>query len=243
MCLSLNTSGRSGIQVTWTAADQTAGTGTRSMGLALQYRVGASGTFTTVSSTTYTSSGSAQSAAQTFSAITLPSACDNQSVVHLRWIYYEIGTTGSRDAISLDEISVSSSALITSAQSGPWNSTTTWVGGVVPTSSQSVIIAASHTVTVDAAVTRNAGTTTTINSTGTLATGFTYTNNGTTTVNGTFQLNSGGWANGSNNFTYGSSPASWLSTAARHMASAIPMFSGPRAAVPPTYRYSRAALR
>ncbi|GEM_PF-2389452 len=72
---------------------------------------------------------------------------------------------------------------ITSAQTGNWNSPSTWVGGVVPVATDSVIIAAGHTVTVN-------GPTSivnlTINSTGVLANGgFALTVTGNLTVNGT----------------------------------------------------------
>ena len=93
---------------------------------------------------------------------------------------------------------------ITSATSGNWADGTTWVGGVVPTSSQNVTIASGHTVTATSAggtITRNSGTTTTV--TGTLETAATYTNDGTTTINGVFQINAGGYANGTNNLIYG----------------------------------------
>jgi hypothetical protein len=111
ICVSLNSTGRTSLLVSWTAADQSATSSLRLMNLTLQYRVGISGVFTTVASTTYTTSSSSQATAQTFSNIALPAACDNQSVVQIRWVYYESASqSGTRDAIRLDDITVSSSA-------------------------------------------------------------------------------------------------------------------------------------
>jgi hypothetical protein len=52
--------------------------------------------------------------------------------------------------LSTGEIVPNFSETITSSTSGNWNSTNTWVGGVVPTSVDNVVIASSHTVTVSA---------------------------------------------------------------------------------------------
>jgi autotransporter-associated beta strand protein len=112
--VSVNSTGRSNLLVTFTAQQLTDGT-TRVNGLRLQYRVGTSGTFTDVSPTQeYLSTLSGTNTASTFTNVALPGACDNQSIVHVRWIYYSNSGSNNRDRIRLDEITVSSSASVSS---------------------------------------------------------------------------------------------------------------------------------
>ncbi|MFH1000530.1 MAG: T9SS type A sorting domain-containing protein [Bacteroidota bacterium] len=114
---------------------------------------------------------------------------------------YWQGSTSAAQTAFFDNVIVKVNA-IPSISTGNWTDGSTWVGGVVPLTSENVVIPSGHTVTIGSSITRNAGTTTTVNTGGILATGAVLTNNGTTTINGTFQINEGGWATGTD-FVYG----------------------------------------
>ncbi len=103
----------------------------RTIGVELQYRVGTSGSWTSVSGTVYshTSSDRSNGNVDNFS-VTLPSGAENNSVVQLRWITWRGSQTGNSSGIAIDNISISGTALQTyyfrSKQSGAWNSASTW---------------------------------------------------------------------------------------------------------------------
>ncbi|RYE12801.1 MAG: hypothetical protein EOP51_30885, partial [Sphingobacteriales bacterium] len=122
--LSLNTTGRSNIQINWTG--RTLGVGARTYGIRLMYRIGTSGLFLdanpTPSNIFYAAGASLGSTAMP--TITLPSAANNTSIVQVLWYSYNEATTtsGTRPTLGLDEISVSSSSSSTNFY---WNGSTT----------------------------------------------------------------------------------------------------------------------
>ncbi|MCK6611890.1 MAG: hypothetical protein L6Q78_12730 [Bacteroidia bacterium] len=130
LVLSLNTSGASGISMAFIAATQRC-ENTRVNEIGLQYRIGTSGTFTNISGSTYqntltptSTSGTTSTRPQVIS-INLPSACENQAVVQLRWVVRDVSGSGNRPSFSIDSIvvGVSSSPSI-SAGSAPSGFTT-----------------------------------------------------------------------------------------------------------------------
>ncbi len=103
--VAINTTGMTDIEVSWicrTIKNQSS----RDNSIALQYRVGTSGNFIDVgTTTTYSSAGNANGHASGTLTETLPAGAENQSVVQVRWIYWEsVSTSGSRDKISVDDI-------------------------------------------------------------------------------------------------------------------------------------------
>lgn len=109
--LAVNTTGLTNVTVSWickTIKNQSA----RDNSIALQYRIGTSGNFTNVgTATTYSSMGHADGHTSSTLTEVLPAAAENQSVVQIRWIYWESNSvSGSRDKISVDDISVTASS-------------------------------------------------------------------------------------------------------------------------------------
>lgn len=110
--LSINTTGRQDIQVSWTG--RTIATGARTYGIRLMYRIGTSGNFVDANSTAsnifYPASTSIGSVIMP--TITLPTAANNVSIVQIMWYYYNEATTtsGSRPTLGLDDITVSSTS-------------------------------------------------------------------------------------------------------------------------------------
>ncbi|HRI25693.1 MAG TPA: endonuclease [Ferruginibacter sp.] len=105
--VAINTTGKTNIQIQWTIRlilQQPSWDNS----VALQYRIGTTGNFIDIGTTsTYSSAGQANGHSQSYSE-QLPAAAENQAVVQVRWIYWAIaGGSGSRDRIALDDISIS----------------------------------------------------------------------------------------------------------------------------------------
>ncbi|MCF6130814.1 T9SS sorting signal type C domain-containing protein [Flavobacterium wongokense] len=199
---SLSTVGYTGITVLWGAR------GTATFSGAIPFEWSSDGTnwnAVTYTQVTYNANWALVNGG---TRISLPSGAAGVSNLRFRWT----GTSTNNGNFRIDDFTVQGTAgttITSNAVTGNWSSTSSWVGGVVPTSADNAVIVSGAVITMDNGTysTRNANTTTTVNSGGTLATAVTYTNNGTTTINGSFQLNSGGWVtstSGTNNLVYGS---------------------------------------
>jgi hypothetical protein len=111
--LSLNTIGRAQVGVTWTSTVNSSGT--RPYALRLQYRFSTTAAWNDVidngSPVEYVAplSASGVSTQRTISTI-LPTICENQPFVQLRWVYYQaqVFASGSRPGITFDQLTVSS---------------------------------------------------------------------------------------------------------------------------------------
>lgn len=108
LIISINTQGQSAIQVSWvcrTIYNQAS----RDNSIALQYRIGNTGSFSNMgTATTYSSTGNPNGHSSTLLTELLPAVAENQTEVQLRWVYWEsVSTSGSRDKIAVDDIRIS----------------------------------------------------------------------------------------------------------------------------------------
>jgi hypothetical protein len=103
--LNLITTNRQDIAVEWTVRDITTDANTNYV--ELQYRIGGVGNFVDLSGDLY-ESGNTPSG--TVFNLTLPAVANNEALVQIRWIYYEIGS-GTTDRLAVDDVTVSSSPL------------------------------------------------------------------------------------------------------------------------------------
>ena len=122
LCLALSTTGSSNVQVAYDimtirnpyngAAD------TRINEVTLQYRVGNSGSWTTLTGPEYQNNTTLQNGAGITTpqnlqskTVTLPSACDNQSEVQVRWASRQVSGGGARPSFAVDNLNVTGSPL------------------------------------------------------------------------------------------------------------------------------------
>lgn len=138
----------------------------RTIGVVLQYRVGTTGNWTTVSGGVYSHNNSDRSSGQvdSYTNLSLPSSANNNSVVQLRWATWRGSETGNSSGIGIDNIQISGSPItycFRSKQSGNWNNTSTWemssdsstwVNATITPSyhNRTLSILAGHTVTITA---------------------------------------------------------------------------------------------
>lgn len=117
LVLALNTTGNSNIVVTYDIMvirnPYDGGSNTRINEATLQYRVGTSGAFTTLTGIEYQSGTITQTTSGVTTpqdlqsrSITLPAACDNQAEIQIRWITRDMTGGGSRPSFAVDNIVV-----------------------------------------------------------------------------------------------------------------------------------------
>lgn len=135
LIIAVNTTGSTNIDIQWTAR-LILQQASWDNNIALQYRIGTTGNFIDIgTTTTFSTAGQVVGYSQTFLE-TLPAAAENQAVVQIRFIYWATaGGSGSRDRIALDDISIGgASPVCTEPGNQPTNlvltSTPTTVSGI-----------------------------------------------------------------------------------------------------------------
>ncbi|TVR83804.1 MAG: hypothetical protein EA412_00720, partial [Chitinophagaceae bacterium] len=103
--VAVNTEGMNGIKVDWTGIQKT--TGSRIYAIQAQYRVGECGPFTSIAGQNWESddTGNSNNVPQEFT-FDLPADAENEEVVYLRWVYYQISGSGNRPEMAISEIMI-----------------------------------------------------------------------------------------------------------------------------------------
>jgi hypothetical protein len=150
--LALNATNRQDITISWVGGTNI--TGQREYAIRLQYRIGA-GPWTDVPGPIEYLSNTTVNHTQSFNSIILPAACNNQSLVYLRWKYYYVGPTasGTRPGLFVDDINVSSSVFTGSPNPTVALSASATSGSEANTSVVTLTATASSTVTNNETVT------------------------------------------------------------------------------------------
>lgn len=122
-------------------------TNTRINEVTLQYRVGNTGAFTTLTGIEYQNNTTTQTTAVTTPQnsqtknIILPAACDNKSEVQIRWISREVSGGGARPSFAFDNINITSLPISTYTITYNGNGND---GGTVPVDASSPYISGSN---------------------------------------------------------------------------------------------------
>ena len=113
--LAINTMGRTQVNVNWVGGFVSIdNTTSRQYALRMQYRIGETGNWSDLAgqeymNTAYLTGGTSTPADSKNFATELPSSCENQPIVQLRWVFYQVsGSGGSRPKYRLDDVVVSS---------------------------------------------------------------------------------------------------------------------------------------
>lgn len=121
LVLAINTSGKKNIELNYDIMtirnpyDSSANT--RINEVTVQYRIGTSGTFTTLTGIEYQNNTLTQTASGVTTpqkleskSILLPSDCDSEAVVQLRWVSKQVSGAGSRPSFAIDNIDIDTAA-------------------------------------------------------------------------------------------------------------------------------------
>ena len=142
LVLALNTSGKKNIELNYDIMTirnpYDTSTNTRINEVTVQYRIGTSGTFTTLTGTEYVNNDIKQTGTVTTpqklesKSVLLPSDCDSEAVVQVRWVSRQVSGGGSRPSFAIDNIDVDTAAPVSNELNIA--ATTNAVEGVSPTS-------------------------------------------------------------------------------------------------------------